>query len=169
MLKWLALIFMVSGILWLSAEAATAGDGLSDALNPSVLWAVITQTDFGKAWLTQMLTAMLILFLAFSPMLEKFRALTVVSGLGLVALGFTGHAVMLEGTWAWVLPVLQALHLLAGGFWIGGLLAITVQPNVSAPEWRVAVMRYSFIGHFAVATVVLSGVAISYALLMPQP
>jgi putative copper resistance protein D len=168
-LKALALIFMASGILWLGAEAATAGDGPTDAYNPTVLWAVITETAFGKAWLAQMLTAMLMLFLAFSPMLEKFRALAIVSGLSLVALGDTGHAVMLDGTWAWALPLLQALHLLAGGFWIGGLLAITAQPTVSPSEWRVAVMRYSFIGHFAVLAVVLSGVITSYALLLAQP
>ncbi|HEY5363440.1 MAG TPA: CopD family protein [Aestuariivirga sp.] len=167
--KWLALIFMASGILWLGAEGATAGDGLSDAYNPTVLWAVIIQTAFGKAWLAQMLTALLILFLAFSPMLEKFRALAIVSGLSLVALGDTGHAVMLDGTWAWALPLLQALHLLAGGFWIGGLLAVTAQPIVSTSEWRLAVMRYSSIGHFAVAVLVLSGVMISYALLLSQP
>ena len=32
-----------------------------------------------------------------------------------------------------------------------------------------AVMRYSFIGHFAVAAVVLSGITISFALLLSQP
>ena len=167
--KGLASIFIASGILWLCAEGATAGDGLTDAYNPTVLWAVITQTAFGKAWLAQTLTGLLILFLAFSPMLEKFRALAIVSGLSLVALGDTGHAVMLTGTWAWALPLLQALHLLAGGFWIGGLLAITAQPTVSQSEWRMAVMRYSFIGHFAVLAVVLSGIIISYALLLSQP
>lgn len=169
LLKGLALIFMASGILWLCAEGTTAGDGLTDAYNPTVLWAVITQTAFGKAWLAQMLTALLIVFLAFSPMLEKFRAFVIVSGLSLVALGHTGHAVMLDGMWAWALPLLQALHLLAGGYWIGGLLAIIAKPTVPPSEWRVAVMRYSFIGHFAVLTVVLSGVIISYALLLSQP
>jgi putative copper resistance protein D len=68
----------------------------------------------------------------------------------------------------WMLPLAQALHLLAAGFWIGGLLAIATRPSGGGPQWRAALMNFSFIGHAAVAVVILSGVLIGFVILGGQ-
>jgi len=88
------ILFVASAILWLMAEAANAGDGLQDAINPSVIWSVLTETSFGQVFSLQLVLAV-IMVLALPA--AQMRMLALFSALALIALAPLGHAVMLGG------------------------------------------------------------------------
>jgi len=157
------IVFVASSVLWLMAEAANAGDGLQDAIDPSVIWSVLTETSFGQMFSLQLVLG-IVMVLALPS--GQTRMLALFSALALIALAPLGHAVMLGGL---LLPITQAIHLLAGGFWIGGLAAILLKPSRMDKDWRTALMHFSSIGHAAVALVILSGITLAWVLLIAQP
>ena len=88
--------------------------------------------------------------------------MAVLSALYLGSLGFIGHAAMLEGAAGRVSRASHVVHLLAGGFWLGALVALKLclerfdQPDL-ASEISSALQRFSGLGHLAVAAVIASG------------
>ncbi|MGH7094260.1 MAG: CopD family protein, partial [Stellaceae bacterium] len=83
----------------------------------------------------------------------------VLAGLSLASLGFVGHASDMEGLPGLGHELNQAVHLLAGGAWLGGLLPLyallRLTPNDPAIESGVA--HFSQMGYVAVATIAVTG------------
>jgi putative copper resistance protein D len=84
------------------------------------------------------------------------------AALTLASLGLIGHAAMQSGPIGWLHRTNLALHLLGGGFWLGGLLpllaALRLLGETSLRADAVtALQRFSVIGHGAVALVVITG------------
>ena len=156
------LVVLLSAILWLALESAAMADDWSGAWTPKCSRASFLTprsaasgrrvSRFAPSW----------------PRRSRFApaniglSRTVLAALTLASLGLTGHAAMQTGGLGALHRGNDALHLLCGGAWIGGLPPFALCLHKFArPELRgeavSAMMRYSRYGHFFVPLVVLSG------------
>lgn len=164
-----ALIALLTAIGWLLLEAANMGGEWSFAMRPAAVSMVLTDTVFGRLWLGRLPLALLVCFVAWFSKRSAFVLVLLSAGL-LASLALTGHAVMDTGWLSLVHPLNQALHLLAGGFWLGGLvplgLFLTAAPRSRADQSGVAraLRRFSDGAMIAVLLVLGSGVFNSWML-----
>lgn len=160
----LALLALLTAVLWLMGEVADIGRGWSDALNFGLIGSVLTATPFGAAWLIHLGLALLLVVASVSDRPAMATARLVLTALLLVSLALVGHAAMDDGALGLVHRGNDMLHLLAAGFWLGALppllydLALLRRPH-SAEAAREALARFSGLGHIAVAVVLLTGIA----------
>jgi copper resistance protein D len=152
---------VLSTFAWLPIEAAVIGESWQSALDRSTLSALLCDTEIGKAWLVRLALSLLLaeaLLWRSAPI-----ARLALSGLLLASLALTGHANMDEGTRG-VLHILNdALHLLAGGAWLGALLALPgclarLRDPAFCTEAKTALRRFSSAGHLAVALAIATGI-----------
>jgi putative copper resistance protein D len=113
----LALLSLAGFATFTMMDIFGPGAPLSGGKIATVLW----QTSFGHVWLLRGALCVGALALAFDT-----RANTVFTGLQLALLGVAGHAFARGG-----LPgaVSAALHVLAAGAWVGGAVALALQPR----------------------------------------
>lgn len=169
----LLLLATTTAIAWLGLEAGEAGNGWSDAINPGTISLIITDTAFGQMWLWRLIVAALLLgTLALRGDARRY-SLVVVSAAFLASLSFVGHAVMQDGPIGWAHRFNDALHLLSAGFWVGCLPPLLVCLNrLRTPALRrdatKALLRFSGLGHGAVALVLVSGI-VNTALIVGKP
>jgi copper resistance protein D len=156
------LVVLFSAILWVLLEAAEMAGAWSGASNPDILEGVLFETAFGRLWQARLaLCVGLAVALAFRAD-NRWGLRTGLAALTLASLGLTGHAAMQTGWLGALHRGNDALHLLCGGAWIGGLAPFALcLLACSRPELRgeavSAMMRYSRYGHFFVTLIVLSG------------
>jgi len=163
---------VLSTLAWLPIEAAMIGDSWQSAVDRSTLSALLCDTAIGKAWLVRLALSLLL------AAALHWRSASIVrlalSGFLLVSLALTGHANMDEGTRG-VLHILNdALHLLAGGVWLGSLLALPgclarLRDPAFCTEAKTALRRFSSAGHLAVALVIATGIANTVLVLQRWP
>ena len=159
-----ALLLLISGIAWLMATTAGMGDGPQDAFNAPVVWTVLTSTEFGHVWGPRLIVCALAAIAAI-PISDRARwAGLVLSTLALGSLGLVGHAAIDTGVLGQLNELSQVLHLLSSGFWLGALLPLLsllalFRDPAHEPLADRALRRFSGLGHFAVAVLLLSGVA----------
>jgi copper resistance protein D len=152
---------VLSTLAWLPIEAAMIGDSWQSAFDRSTLLAILCDTAIGKAWLVRLTLSLLLM--AALPWRSGSIVRWALSGLLLASLALTGHADMDEGTRG-VLHILNdALHLLAGGAWLGSLLALPgclarLRDPAFCTEAKTALRRFSSAGHLAVALVITTGI-----------
>jgi putative copper resistance protein D len=158
-----SLVAFVSAIAWLSLEAASMADDWSAATDPGMVAAVLTGTSFGNIWILRLaLAAAFVLVAAFGPR-GSWATMTILSALVLASLALVGHAAMQTGPEGVLHRASHALHLLATGAWLGGLVPflLCLREFADAERRREAVdamMRFSFFGHFVVAAIVATGI-----------
>jgi copper resistance protein D len=151
---------VLSTFAWLPIEAAMIGESWQSAVDRSTLSTILWDTAMGKAWLVRL--ALSLLLMAALPWWSASIVRSTLSGLLLASLALTGHADMDEGTRG-VLHILNdALHVLAGGAWLGSLLALPgclarLRGPVFCKEAKTALRRFSSAGHLAVALVIATG------------
>lgn len=151
---------ILSTLAWLPIEAAMIGDSWQSAVDRGTLLA-LCDTAIGKAWLVRL--ALSVLLMTALPWRSASIVRLPLSGLLLASLALTGHANMDEGTRG-VLHILNdALHLLAGGAWLGSLLALPgclarLRDPAFCTEAKTALRRFSSAGHLAVALVIATGI-----------
>lgn len=157
-------VVVVGALAWLVLQAAEMAGDWSAAFDADTLRAVLFETAFGTAWLTHFLLC-LALAAAFALRGADGWTLRVcLAALALASLSLTGHASMQAGAVGVLHRVNDAVHLLCGGAWLGGLapflicLALSDQPTRSRDSVT-AMMRFSRYGHFFVPALVLSGTA----------
>ncbi|HZP19970.1 MAG TPA: copper homeostasis membrane protein CopD [Bauldia sp.] len=151
-------IAMAAALGWIAALAAdfSAGEG-TDLI--ATIRLILFETSFGAAWLFRF--AALLLFLLVAAIRPKPLALVAVATLLLAGEAWIGHAAAGGG----VQRLVQIVHLLAAGAWLGGLLPLALvlrdgARRASAEEGaRRAVLRFSAMGVVSVALIVLSGEA----------
>jgi len=166
-LRWPALaavgIAVVTGAVFLPIETAGIGAGWADALDPGTVQSVLFDTTVGRAWQVQTIAALLLLASIFLRQ-RRLGALAVTSGLCLAGLALSGHAVMQNGAPGVAHIANHAVHLLAGGAWLGALfpllpcLSALRDPALRKPAGE-ALRRFSRAGHVAVALVIATGIA----------
>ncbi len=97
-------------------------DDWSAALDPEAIAAVLTDTAFGHAWSLHLaLATALVAVVAFGPR-ARWGSTALASAALLASLGLVGHATMQIGVEGVVHRANHAVHLLAAGAWIGGLV-----------------------------------------------
>ncbi len=153
----------LSAVGWLALEAASMAGDWASALDPRTLWAVMLDTDFGDVWLVRLaLLVMLIMELALRRR-EAWTTTAVLLAMLLASLAGVGHAAEQEGVLGWLQRANHAVHLLAAGAWLGGLIpfamTLSVYRDPALMEDAVTAMRrFSQAGHGFVAVVVATGV-----------
>ena len=158
-----SLVALASACLGLAFEAASMADDPSAATDPGAIAAVLTETAFGRVWIGRLgLAATLVAATILSPR-DDWSAIAILSGLLLASLGLVGHAAMQTGLEGFVHRANAALHLLAAGAWVGGLVPFVLSLDAARGGLRreavTAMTRFSFWGHFVVAALVATGIA----------
>ncbi len=168
-----SVVALVTAIVWLMLESAAMADDSSDAFDPRAIGAILTDTAFGHAWVAHLvLAAALVAVVVFGPR-ARWGPTAVASGALLASLGLVGHAAMQTGAEGVLHRGNHAVHLLAAGAWIGGLVPFVMclgaygRSDVRR-EVVTAMMRFSFWGQFIVAAIVLTG-AVNIALTSGRP
>lgn len=165
-----AWLLLLSAVSWLALMAGTMGEGWSDAVDPAVMFLVLRATAFGTVWIGQLLVAFLLVLVLSSRREGRWLWTTLLAGLALGGLGLIGHATIGVGAMGIVNRTSQVLHLLASGFWIGSLVPLlfclrAMLGREHAAPARVALQRFSGLGHIAVAMVIATGLANGWLLL----
>jgi putative copper resistance protein D len=171
---WLACgtgVAIVSALLWLDAASATMSGKWEGARDPQILKTILIETMFGRMWLLRLVLAVMLLatLLSWQGALAKraVRSLVVVlAGLLAASLAGTGHAVMLTRAPGGLLVAAQALHLLAAGAWLGGLLPLGLvlwrgarETNMTKRDDLALVLsRFSTLGTIVVIIVAATGI-----------
>jgi putative copper resistance protein D len=125
--RWCVAVLSITMLLGLWLQAANVSGSSLPTL--SALFLLVTETQFGRVWLIRMALLIVIAVLVKRNAIKKepikFLALNyTLSAVLLIALAFAGHAAAADGT-AFVLQVsADALHLLASGVWLGGLVPL---------------------------------------------
>ena len=163
-----SLVALLTAVVWLQLESASMADDWRAGLDPALVGAVLGDTAFGHAWaLHLVLAAALVAVILFGPR-ARWGAAAVVSGALLASLGLVDHAAMQTGAEGFLHRANHALHLLAAGAWLGGLVVFAMclgayrRDDLREDAVR-AMMGFSFWGQFIVAAVVLTG-AVNIAL-----
>ena len=144
-----AIVALLSAFAWLYFTAVA----ITDDTSFGAVWMVLRLTAFGTLWLGRLVLAVFVVTLALLP-LRRWAAWTelVFLAMLLASLAQTGHAL----TGGEIHIVADALHLLAAGAWIGGLLplgfALAEQEDATS-----TLHRFSAMGLTAVAVLIASG------------
>ena len=157
-----ALLALASAAALLLLVAGSMGEGWQDTIDPATVTAVLTATSFGQVWRWRLGLA---LVLVLSVLLRCGRASGTTLGLAavlLASLALTGHAVRESGSAGLLHRADDALHLLAAGAWLGGLLPLALllrdaKGQAAGEGVVVALRRFSGLGYVAVALVLVTG------------
>jgi copper resistance protein D len=165
----------VSAAIWVLLLAADIYDApVGDVWRNGGVWTVVTQTRFGQVWsLRFTLGALLAALLALKDPARRGRlgAIAVVLAIGiLIGPAWTGHAGATPGALGQFALASDALHLLAAGVWVGGLLPLAMLLDCAwhekQPGWAVltseAVGRFSRLGIASVGLLLASGLINSW-------
>jgi len=174
---------LISGAAWLVLTAAAMGDQpAAQIVGDGVLWTVLSQTTFGRAWLVRLVLACA-LAAALPPLLsprdhrssrlEITAAILAAAFAG--ALAWSGHAAGGLGDEAIIHPVADVLHLIAAAAWVGALLPLIVllaaagADDASLAMARSATTRFSILGIVSVGTLLVTGIVNTYYLAGSAP
>jgi copper resistance protein D len=159
-----SVVALLTAMLWLALESASMADDWSAAVDPDAIGSVLTDTGFGHAWALHLaLAAALVAVVAFGPS-ARWAATSLVSAALLASLGLVGHAAMQTGAEGALHRANHAVHLMAAGAWIGGLVPFAMCLRAyERDDLRKDAVRtmagFSFWGQIIVAAIVLTGVA----------
>jgi putative copper resistance protein D len=159
-----SVVALATALLWLALEAASMAEDWGAATDPSMLLVVLTDTAFGHAWLARLALAAALVVAIALPQRVGWASIAVLAGLLLASLALVGHATMRTGLEGLLQRANHAVHLLAAGAWLGGLIpfamCVAAYPRDSLRRDVVtAIVRFSFWGQFVVAALVLTGAA----------
>jgi putative copper resistance protein D len=157
-----SIVALITAIAWLAFESAAMAEDPSAAVDPDQLAAVLTDTAFGHMWAAHLIVAAaLVAVVAFSR--AGWAATSIVSAALLASLGLVGHAAMQMGAEGVLHRANHAIHLIAAGAWIGGLVPFAMCLRAyQRDDLRKGAVRamagFSFWGQLIVAAIVLTGV-----------
>ncbi len=171
-LTWISLVVAVfSGALWLLVEAAImSGQSLPQAIDGAVLGTVLTRTRFGQVMIVEAalatLAAILLLIRHRLP-LSRAPALAALPAIAMLAtLSGLGHAAAGSSDGGFLHLGADAVHLVAAGTWLGGLVPLTLllaaTTGIKSPRTKLVVLRdatrrFSVMGIVAVGALLITG------------
>ncbi|MGZ3368256.1 MAG: copper homeostasis membrane protein CopD [Caulobacteraceae bacterium] len=156
-IRWSAVLALISGWAVLVMMTAGMGGSLGAAIDPSFLASAISDTAFGRVWMARILLSIVIVGLIVKPRHARDQSLLVQSGLLLASVALTGHSALPGGAPGVMHQLADAVHLIAAGWWIGGLLALVLAARTLGGEAHHVLERFSGVGYGAVAAIVLTG------------
>jgi putative copper export protein/mono/diheme cytochrome c family protein/peroxiredoxin len=186
MAGWSISVLLLTGLLGLWVQLATVtGRPLWQALTPDALWSLLGSTQYGRVWIIRVALMMLlggILWLRDQERDKKdWWALRLeITGLAvsiLVAQAWTGHSAAGDGITLLYQVIVDGLHLLASGVWLGSLpllvlLLSWVQRSDDPGMDQIAAeatRRFSILGLASMSLLILSGVANAWQLVGTLP
>ncbi len=154
-----ALAALLGGIAWFVFAAAEMAGDFASLASPATWNAIFGATDFGPLWASRLVLIVLIaVFLRRWPASYARNLVSGLSALVLASLAGTGHARTTEGWQGALHMTSDALHLIAAGAWLGGLVGLAILiargPRGDAAQ---ALAQFSGVGYAAVAVLVASG------------
>jgi len=172
-IAWLSLaVSIVSGAAWLLLVATNiTGSSLAQVISDGTAQTLLTRTQFGHTWQARVVLAVLLAaaLLRFNRKAEwrpaeRFVAAALATGF-VGSLAWSGHGGATPGLRGEAHLTADALHLIAAGAWIGGLvplrLLLSSVAQAAGPLGvgiaRDVTLRFSTLGIAAVATLIVSG------------
>nr|WP_246703112.1 copper homeostasis membrane protein CopD [Rhizobium sp. SG741] len=121
---------------------------------------LVAETAVGEALALQVATAIMLLL---ANLLRAYRTSVLIAGLMLCELALSGHAAEDSGLGGVAHQAVDAVHVLSGCAWLGGLIPFMLILRMAAiSELRSvsikAMRRFSTAGHVAVGLVLISGI-----------
>lgn len=154
---------LITALLWLMLVVEQLGGGIA----PAAIESVTYQTLFGRAMAVRLVLLALLAAATVAPVGPSVRVL--LSGAALGAIAVSSHAAAAGAAEYFFLRAANdGLHLLAAGFWLGGLavLARLIFAHPASTETLVASVRFfSRLGTVAVALLVVAGTFNAYLIL----
>ncbi len=180
--RWTLLAVFLTGLLgfWLQVATVTSAP-LVQALRTENIAGVLLGTRYGIVWLVRVGFIVVLgglLFAERTTRADDSRALPVIFAAALVmALAFSGHAAAGEGVSLVAQLAAYALHLLAAGAWLGGLLALVLflgWLRRAESSWAQAVLkettrRFSLLGLACVTILLITGIFNAWTLVGALP
>ncbi|RAU32082.1 copper homeostasis membrane protein CopD [Enterobacter sp. RIT418] len=155
-----ALLGLATALAMFALQGGLMGNGWGDVPRPDV-WRIVLQTQFGSVWLWQIILAFVTACAAWLAPMKGSRMLLLAMGQFMLLAG-VGHATMNEGLAGAAQRLNHAVHLLCAAAWLGGLLPLLFCMRLAKGRWQNAaiytMMRFSRVGHYAVAGVLLTGI-----------
>jgi putative copper resistance protein D len=163
----LAVLSLLTAVLALAAAVTNMTGDAAILTDPAGLLDILRSTGFGRTWGLRLVLGALITGLAFRVRPDD-RLLMVLSALFLISIAYSGHSRMQSGALGWAHVFADALHLMAAGAWLGGLLAlILLIPRLGREGAAAGVLhQFSGMGYFAVATLIATGLFKSWLLVV---
>jgi putative copper resistance protein D len=169
-------VALVSALGWFAGVAASMAGSWPDALAPDMLQTVAFDTRFGRLWIARL--AAMVAILAFEalprPGLAKDVAVVFLASAVAAGLVGTGHGTAGAGTLGFFHAVADVIHLLCAMGWIGGLFCLAqalrraTRGSITGEDLRLVVRRFSHIGYWLVALLLVSG-CVNALVLVPRP
>jgi putative copper resistance protein D len=147
--------------------------GSADAIFDPALWGTVARdTLYGELALLRAVLFLTFLLCAWLRPEWTLRAGAILGGGALILLGPTSHASRsVAAEYVYLLAANDSVHLLAGGFWLGGLVALlpaTLAKPRDIPELLTRLRLFSAWGMVAVSLLVMAGTANAVAILDMQ-
>lgn len=156
--RWSAALALLFGVGWMLLEAATIAGTSSVGATFGVLGKVVRDTQFGQL----ILVRFALLLLAF-PFLDgqrwRIAPALLLTGAALGMQGCLGHAGAIGGSVGTAMLISEALHLLAAGAWLGGLLPLFLLVGALPPRAAAAACEsFTPVGLSAVVAIACTAV-----------
>jgi putative copper resistance protein D len=170
------LLALLSGLAWGFFTLAAMVGTLSAAIDPDTVLFVLRETSFGLVWAARLALAAV----AIGQLMRRVGddegrdpLLLLISVILLLSLALTGHTQANEGVLRVIHICVDAVHLLAAGAWLGGLvqllflivLAVRLPSTDHLNLATMALARFSGMGYLAVAVLLASGLVNAWVLL----
>ena len=152
-LRWAALLVAVlAACLWMGLAAAQ----MADAINAQVLIQTLTGTLFGELFLARLAALLaMALLLAFW---HSAKLMVLPAAIALVLPAVTSHAALASPAgFTAIGTILDGVHLLTAGFWIGGLVVLVALLRRKEPNLLLALSLFSDWAMIAVLLLVMTG------------
>ena len=156
-----AALALVSGIVWFCLIAGHMSGSWQGSFDPQVLSLAATGTRFGHIFLVRLIAIAALCAKCIFGKRTAGPAVAILAALLLASLAPISHAAATGGDVAVLRAGNDALHLLAAGFWLGGLivLAFLIRRDWGDAPALVGPLRiFSGLGSAVVALLLLTGV-----------
>jgi copper resistance protein D len=160
---WLVLAF---------AQTANMAGAPEAALDPEMLRTALFETRFGATWLIRVTLLCVVTIAVFAGSSRRARIVqALVSGALVASLALQGHAGAAFEAARWPQVLADSLHALTAGVWIGALFVLSAMAletdEAKQGALGFAMERFSAIGPFVVAALVITGLANAWFILSP--
>jgi copper transport protein len=156
-----ATIALLGSTMWRLYAQAYSVFGLDEVVTWEHLRIVALETSWGRGWVSQLGTAGLAAVLLVSALATNSARsilVAVAAVAAAVTIPMTGHAMSRSAAVAWPSVLVQVLHVVGVGLWIGTLFMVVASlRHASTKVFTAAVKAFSPLAFIAVTTIAVTG------------